>query len=67
MNNKLRRGAAVLLGAVGLSVVASLVPAAASADPFQPGSGPAHPIAHYVGNVEYPVWALTHPFAALRP
>jgi hypothetical protein len=65
--SKLRMGAAVLLGTVGVSVIGSLVPAIASADPYQPGSGPRHPVAHYVGDAEYPVWSITHPWAALRP
>jgi hypothetical protein len=65
--SKIRMGAAVLLGAAGLSVVASLVPAVASADPFQPNTGPRHPVAHYFGDLEYPGWAITHPWRALLP
>jgi hypothetical protein len=65
--SKLRAGAAVLLGAVGLSLVASLVPATASADPWDPASGPLHPLRHYAGDVLHPVWAVTHPLRALVP
>jgi hypothetical protein len=63
----LRVAAAGVLGAVGLSIVGSLVPAVASADPYQPYTGPRHPIAHYLGDVQYPGWALTHPIRALVP
>lgn len=65
--SRLRMGAAVLLGTVGLSVIGSLAPAIASADPYQPNTGPGHPVAHYVGDVEYPFWAITHPWRALTP
>ncbi len=47
--SKLRIAAGVLLGTVGLSLVGSLVPAVASADPYQPFSGPRHPVRHYLG------------------
>jgi multisubunit Na+/H+ antiporter MnhB subunit len=65
--SKLRIAAAGVLGAAGLSVVASLVPAVASADPYQPNTGHRHPIAHYFGNIEYPGWAITHPINAALP
>lgn len=63
----LRIAAAGVLGAVGLSIVASLVPAVASADPYQPNTGHRHPVAHYFGDVEYPGWSITHPIKALVP
>jgi len=65
--SKLRVAAAAVLGAVGLSLVGSLVPAVASADPYQPNTGPRHPVAHYFGDVMYPGWAITHPIRALIP
>ena len=65
--SKLRMAAGVLLGAVGLSLIAALVPATASADPWQPFSGPAHPVRHYLGDIEHPIWAITHPARALIP
>jgi hypothetical protein len=65
--SKLRIAAAGVLGAAGLSIVASLVPAVASADPYQPNTGHRHPVAHYFGNIEYPGWAITHPFNAALP
>jgi hypothetical protein len=65
--SKLRVAAAGVLGAAGLSLIASLVPAIASADPYQPYTGPRHPIAHYFGDIQYPGWALTHPIRALVP
>ena len=37
--SKVRMMASVMLGAVGLSLVASLIPATASADPYDPRSG----------------------------
>ena len=45
--SKLRMMAGVLLGALGLSLAASLMPAVASADPYDPYSGPLHPVRHY--------------------
>jgi hypothetical protein len=48
-------------------MIASLVPAVASADPYQPNTGHRHPVAHYFGDVEYPGWAITHPIKALVP
>jgi hypothetical protein len=65
--SKLRIAAAGVLGAAGVSIVASLVPAVASADPYQPNTGHRHPIAHYFGDIEYPGWAITHPIRALVP
>jgi hypothetical protein len=65
--SKLRMMAGVLLGALGLSLVASLMPATASADPYVPFSGPLHPVRHYAADVLHPVWALTHPVRALIP
>jgi hypothetical protein len=63
-----RTRAAVLLGGLGVSFAAALaVPAVASADPWQPWSGPAHPVRHYVGDLEFPLWAITHPVRALIP
>ena len=65
--SKARMLTGVMLGAIGLSVVASLVPATASADPYDPRSGPLHPVRHYAGDVIHPGWALTHPLRALVP
>jgi hypothetical protein len=65
--SRLRIAAAGVLGAVGLSIIGSLVPAIASADPYQPNTGPRHPFAHYFGDLEYPGWAITHPIRALVP
>jgi hypothetical protein len=65
--SKLRMLAGVVLGTVGLSLAASLMPAVASADPWDPASGPLHPVRHYAGDVLHPGWALTHPLRALVP
>ncbi len=65
--SKPRMMAAVLLGALGLSLVGSLMPATASADPYVPYSGPLHPMRHYAADVLHPGWALTHPLRALVP
>jgi hypothetical protein len=65
--SKLRMGAAVLLGTVGLSLVGSLVPATASADPFVPHSGPLHPIRHYAADALHPIYTITHPIRSLIP
>ena len=62
--NKLRIGAATMLAAVGLSLVA---PAVASADPWVPGSGPLHPIRHYAADMTHPFWAMRHPIRAMMP
>jgi hypothetical protein len=62
--NKLRIGAATMLAAVGLSLVA---PAVASADPWVPGSGPLHPIRHYAADLTHPFWAVRHPIRAMIP
>lgn len=60
---------AVVLGAVGASLLAGLAaPPMASADPWRPWwSGPEHPVRHYIGDVEHPIWAVTHPFRATIP
>jgi hypothetical protein len=65
--SKLRMMAAVLLGALGLSLVGSLMPATASADPYVPYSGPLHPMRHYAADILHPGWALTHPLRAAMP
>jgi hypothetical protein len=65
--SKLRMAAGVVLGAVGLSLVGSLMPAVASADPYVPYSGPLHPVRHYAADVLHPGWALTHPLRAIIP
>ncbi len=62
--NKIRVGAATMLAAVGLSLVA---PAVASADPWVPGSGPLHPIRHYAADLTHPFWAARHPIRAMIP
>jgi hypothetical protein len=62
--NKIRIGAATMLAAVGLSLVA---PAVASADPWVPGSGPLHPIRHYAADMTHPFWAMRHPVRAMMP
>ena len=66
--SKIRKGAAVLVGAIVLSFSGALVvPAVASADPWQPYSGPLHPVRHYLGDVEHPIWSITHPIRAVTP
>jgi hypothetical protein len=62
--SKVRVGAATMLAAVGLSLVA---PAIASADPWVPATGPLHPVRHYAADVLHPVWAATHPLRAMTP
>jgi len=64
---KVRMGAAVLLGTVGLSVAGALVPAVASADPYVPHSGPLHPIRHYAADALHPIYTITHPIRSLIP
>jgi hypothetical protein len=65
--SKMRVGAAGLLAAVGLSVLGSLAPAGASADPWVPGTGPLHPVRHYAADVLHPIWTVRHPVRALIP
>jgi hypothetical protein len=65
--SKLRVGAAGLLAAVALSLLGSLAPAIASADPWVPFSGPLHPIRHYAADVLHPVWSIRHPIRATTP
>ena len=65
--SKMRVGAAGLLAAVGLSVLGSLAPAVASADPWVPGTGPLHPVRHYAADVLHPIWTVRHPVHALIP
>jgi hypothetical protein len=65
--SQLRVTAAAVLGAVGLSILASLAPAVASADPWVPFTGPFHPMRHYAADVLHPVWAVTHPIRATMP
>ncbi|MDH6243982.1 hypothetical protein [Mycobacterium sp. OTB74] len=69
MPKRTRRRLAVLLGALGVSMLGALaVPGVAAADPWRPWwSGPEHPVRHYVGDVEHPIWAVTHPIRALTP
>jgi hypothetical protein len=62
--SKVRVGAATMLAAVGLSLVA---PAVASADPWVPFSGPLHPIRHYAADALHPIWTVTHPIRAAMP
>jgi hypothetical protein len=65
--SKLRMAAGVAVGTVGLSLVGSLMPAVASADPWVPYSGPLHPVRHYAADVLHPLWTLTHPLRAAIP
>jgi hypothetical protein len=65
--SKLRVAAATVLGAVALSILGSLAPAVASADPWVPFSGPLHPIRHYAADVLHPVWSVTHPIRSSLP
>ena len=65
--SKLRVAAGVAVGTIGLSLIGSLAPAVASADPWVPHSGPLHPIRHYAADVLHPIWAITHPVRALIP
>ncbi len=62
--SKVRVGAATMLAAVGLSLVA---PAVASADPWVPRSGPLHPIRHYAADLTHPGFDLRHPIRAMIP
>jgi hypothetical protein len=65
--SKLRIAAGVGLGTIVLSLVGSLMPAAASADPWVPYSGPLHPNRHYAADVLHPLWTLRHPVRAAIP
>jgi hypothetical protein len=65
--SRLRVAAAGVLAAAGLSILGSLAPAVASADPWVPFSGPLHPIRHYAADVLHPVWSITHPIRATIP
>ena len=65
--SKLRLAAAGLFAAVGLSLLGSLAPAVASANPYVPFSGPLHPMRHYAADVLHPVWTVTHPLRAMVP
>jgi hypothetical protein len=65
--SKFRATAAGLLAAVALSLLGSLAPAVASADPWVPYSGPLHPMRHYAADVLHPIWAVTHPIRATVP
>jgi hypothetical protein len=65
--SKLRVAAAGVLAAAGLSILGSLAPAVASADPWVPFSGPLHPIRHYAADVLHPVWSITHPIRSTIP
>lgn len=65
--SRLRVAAAGVLAAAGLSILGSLAPAVASADPWVPFSGPLHPIRHYAADVLHPVWSITHPIRATVP
>ena len=65
--SKFRIAAGVGLGAIGLSIAGSLMPAVASASPDVPHSGHLHPVRHYAANFLNPGWTLTHPFNAALP
>ncbi|MBW0014708.1 hypothetical protein [Mycobacterium sp.] len=65
--SKLRVAAGVAAGTIGLSVIGSLAPAVASADPWVPYSGPLHPARHYAADVLHPLWTLTHPLRSAIP
>ena len=65
--SKLKMAAGVALGAIGLSLAASLTPAVASADPWVPRTGPLHPVRHYAADIIHPGWAITHPLRAALP
>jgi hypothetical protein len=65
--SKLRMAAGVAVGTLGLSLIGSLLPATASADPWVPYSGPLHPVRHYAANVLHPAWTLTHPIRSALP
>jgi hypothetical protein len=64
---KLRVAAAGLLAGVGLSLLGSLAPAVASANPYVPFSGPLHPIRHYAADVLHPIYSITHPIRSIIP
>lgn len=65
--SRVRVAAAGLLAGVGLSVLGSLAPAVASADPWVPWTGPLHPVRHYAADVLDPYWAFHHPIRAIIP
>jgi hypothetical protein len=65
--SKLRIAATGVLGATVLSIVASLAPAVASADRYQPNTRWRHPAAQYFGNLEYPGWAINTPHQDRSP
>ena len=67
--SKARSKVVVVLGALGVLLLGALAaPAVASADPWQPyWTGPWHPVAHYAGDIDHPVWAVTHPVRSLTP
>jgi hypothetical protein len=65
--SRLRVAAAGVLVAAGLSILGSLAPAVASADPWVPHSGPLHPVRHYAADILHPVWSITHPIRATVP
>lgn len=65
--SKLRIAAGVGLGTIGLSLVGSLMPAVASADPYVPHSGPLRPLRHYAADVLHPGYTITHPIRSLIP
>ena len=65
--SKLRMAAAVMLGTAGLSLVGSLLPAVASADPYVPYSGPLHPLRHYAADILHPGYTITHPLRSIIP
>jgi len=64
---KLRLAAAGLVAGAGMSLLALLTPASASADPWIPYTGPLHPVRHYAADIIDPFWALTHPIRAAIP
>jgi hypothetical protein len=65
--SKLRVAAGVGVATIGLSLMGSLMPAVASADPYVPYSGPLHPIRHYAANFLHPGWTVTHPLRSALP
>jgi hypothetical protein len=64
---RLRVAAAGVLAGIGLSLLGSLAPAVASADPWVPGTGPFHPMRHYAADILHPIWAVRHPVRAAMP
>lgn len=69
MSHTTKTRVAVLLGSLAVSTLGALAAAGvAAADPWLPWwSGPDHPVRHYAGDLEHPIWSVTHPIRSLIP